>query len=393
MAHRDVNKVRFGESVFAGNAAEFHLDGILPDLGRGQIGSIRTGSEKIISFAPVRGTGWVFVIEVSRNDFMPAIRRGIFFSILITLVLLVIFVILTNFFFARVLTEPLRIITGNAKRLNQGFFDYHLPGALVKRKDEIGQLAAAFVSMSRSIEGVIGEIERITLAAGTGRLDQRTKLPALEGDFLKIADGVNGALDAICLHLDAVPVALALFDEKRKMLFHNRAMSEFLIIHGLEANDPRLLEQIAGGGNSRGDTLSPQAAAIFNPAVASPRLFSADIAMLGHYGADNFSLSIQRVGVTMPGQTSVCVMLLLNDVTMLPQAKLDAEAASRAKSDFLSRMSHEIRTPMNAITGMTQIAKSTGETAKIRNCLEQIESSSNHLLGVINDILDFSKIE
>ncbi|MDR0313119.1 MAG: response regulator, partial [Treponema sp.] len=69
------------------------------------------------------------------------------------------------------------------------------------------------------------------------------------------------------------------------------------------------------------------------------------------------------------------------------------EAASHAKSDFLSRMSHEIRTPMNAVIGMTQIARSSTDMQKILSCLEQVENSSNHLLGVINDILDFSKIE
>ncbi len=70
-----------------------------------------------------------------------------------------------------------------------------------------------------------------------------------------------------------------------------------------------------------------------------------------------------------------------------------AKAAAQAKGDFLSRMSHEIRTPLNAILGMAQIAKNTSEKSKVKDCMDKLEDSSKHLLGVINDILDFSKIE
>ncbi|MDR2109223.1 MAG: response regulator [Coriobacteriales bacterium] len=73
--------------------------------------------------------------------------------------------------------------------------------------------------------------------------------------------------------------------------------------------------------------------------------------------------------------------------------RLRADAASAAKSDFLSNMSHEMRTPMNAIIGMATVGLAAEDLKAKNRSLEQVGLASKHLLAIINDILDMSKIE
>lgn len=105
--------------------------------------------------------------------------------------------------------------------------------------------------------------------------------------------------------------------------------------------------------------------------------------------------------VAVPQSHDLCLWQgVLTDITAqkeaeaaMEQARQEAEAANRAKSDFLANMSHEIRTPMNSVLGMVQLCLETELTVTQRNYLDQAHRAARSLLALLNDILDLSKVE
>lgn len=100
------------------------------------------------------------------------------------------------------------------------------------------------------------------------------------------------------------------------------------------------------------------------------------------------------------GGQPVCVLAMIEDITARKQAELElkrakeaAEAASRAKTEFLASISHDMRTPLSGILGMTEMALATGLSSEQRDYLEMVKTSARSLLTIINDLLDLSKVE
>ena len=193
------------------------------------------------------------------------------------------------------------------------------------------------------------------------------------------------------LLLDQSPVAVAVLDNNDYVLRINHAFTRLFGYESSEAAGRKINDLVAP------ENLLAEVFQVSARGMAGERL---DLETVRR-ARDGTLRSVRLLGqhIVVDGQ-KVASLATYIDVSAQKQVEADlikarqaAEAANRAKSEFLAVMSHEIRTPMNAVLGMTNLLLESPLQPKQREFAHSVARSGEALIEIINDILDFSKIE
>lgn len=263
--------------------------------------------------------------------------------------------ILLGFFTAMRFTGPIHRLLRAIREISGGDLGRRLD---VDRRDEFGELAVEFNEMAGRLER-----ERRSLAASEEKY--RTLFEnSIEGIFRSTLSGrlvsANPALAHMLGYEDPETLVRAITDIGQELFVDPEARRKYV-------------ERLRCDGYAMDEEL-----------------------MLKR--RDGTEIWVSERARIAPGESEYIEGTLV-DVTerkralAMERAKIEAEAANRAKSEFLAAMSHEIRTPLNVIAGMVEAALYEDNPEKRREYLDTCQEAASHLLDLINDVLDFSRIE
>ena len=307
----------------------------------------KRGVMGIYSYRRLTQTGWIVAARYPSDEALAPLRSIRYETAAAAIVFAGVAGLLAWFGIARLL-QPLQRLRRNIAQVKDSQAGIHL--LQLDRKDEIGELSGAFYRM-------VAEREEA---------QARTR---------NIADNL--------------PLLVAYLDRDKRYQFTNQ---HFMTLWGLDPQamlDKTVLEVFGPVAESWQEQLR---------AALSGQRMHYERAIARPDGEQH--LMVDLIPDLAPDGTVRGIYFMATDITARKNAELRqaaserrAEAASRAKSEFVANMSHEIRTPMNAVLGVAYLLGNTELDAVQKKYLDMILASGNALLGILNDVLDFSKIE
>ena len=197
--------------------------------------------------------------------------------------------------------------------------------------------------------------------------------------------------------VDAVTDGVITIDSDNRIVLFNRAAESLFGVAAADAIGGPIDRFIPYRPQRHGDPRAP----VFAVADSAARPQGTLHELIGKR-ADGDEFPLEASLSKLETERGVLMTVVLRDVTELHlsraerQARASLEAASRAKTEFLSRMSHELRTPLNAVLGFAQLLRLDAvrpPTIEQLGRIQHIENAGAHLLALVNDILDLSRVE
>ena len=381
----------------------------------------KNGREKLASTAPVLGTPFLVTLEQPMDDILARPRSMIRVLVVLAIALVVIGGIVA-WGLSRQIVRPLTELTGAVEAMALGQYSKRVHG---RHSDEIGRLGSAFNRMAEQVEDASLKssraVEQLTKSVATQQFlaDASRLLSMSLSDQNLLTDVARFCVPTIA---DYCSIHLADDDGTvRRVETTHRDPERLEAVRALLA---RYSYRLDGPGEvpsvirsqlplivPKIDHASTLATAADDETRALLRLVRPTsylcvplVARGRSVGAISLTMTDSRRTYT-PEDMNLAMELARRAAVAVDNAliyrrslalRLEAEAASSAKSDFLAKMSHEFRTPINAMVGYAELLEmgiSGPVTMAQAKQLARIRISGEHLTGLVNEILDFAKIE